>query len=154
MLLCYDLLCLLWFVVFWLAPAIPYLQIWLRIHFPPESVVWQFTYSNDQYKSRVFLRLIAASSPVLLSFTISKEERIQFLSVVTRHGNCYTLFWLVTRDLRFDPAFSKERVCFYCVISQTCLSLMKIYCAPGPVLLTGDGPVSWVDLNLTRSKMP
>lgn len=85
-----DLLCLMWFAVFWLAPAILCLKMWLCIPFPPESVLWQFACSNDQCKSRVFWRVISASSPVLLSFIIGEEERIQFLSVVTRHGNGYT----------------------------------------------------------------
>jgi len=51
-------------------------------------------------------------------------------------------FYLVTRDFRFDPAFLKEYVYFYCVTSKACLSQMKIYNAPSPVLLTGDEPVS------------
>lgn len=31
------------FAVFWLASAILYLLIWLCIHFPPKSVLWQFS---------------------------------------------------------------------------------------------------------------
>lgn len=52
------------------------------------------------------------------------------------------LFWLVTRDLRSDAAFSKECGYFNWVISKASLLQMKIYNAPSLVLLTGDGPVS------------
>lgn len=80
----------MWSAVFCLAPAILCLQIWLPIPFPPKSVLWQFTCSNDQCKSRVFLRLTSASSPVSLSISINKEKIIQFSSAVTNSGNCST----------------------------------------------------------------
>lgn len=147
---------LVWFVVFWFAFAVLYLQIWLRIHFPPKSVLWQFTCSNGQCKSRIFLRLLSFLPQFYFLSQSVRKKRLNFYLYLPGVPTVSPpkVFQWVTRNFRFDPALSKECVYFYCVISKAYLSQMKIYHVLSPVLLTGNGPLSWAGLNWSGSKMP